>query len=228
MTAHVTSIPFHGENAGGDIYYLTACTEGLIHRALILDAMGHGDAASSFADRLIRILRDNISISDNRLMLQLINDAVSKRYEGGGSQDELSPQFATCALGTFDYFKGTFQFLYAGHHAILMRRNGIWQPLENGVGANFPLGITNNQIYTYFELKLESDDWFLMCSDAIFEVLSNPPANQSDLIAQLNNINEVQTEAYFNKLLAYLAGINFNEHYPDDFTLMLLVPRLPE
>lgn len=164
-------------------------------------------------------------------MLRAINEAVSKQRKliKNERMDFFSPQFATCALGTFDYFKGTFQFSYAGHHAILMRRHGVWHPLGRGVGSSLPLGIIGGQAYANSDFELEPDDWFLMYSDALFEIIGKgSKTDQQDLISLLGEIREAQSGVYFQKLLTSLAALNESELYPDDFTLMLLEPRLPE
>lgn len=229
MSAYVVSIPHGDAKAGGDIYYLTACGESLVHRALIVDVMGHGEAASGFAEVLSHSLRANIAIPGNGEILQALDAAASDRQRQCATRgpDSQRPVFATCGIGTFDHSRGLFRFSYAGHHATLLRRGAEWQALSMGVGDAFPLGVADRQSHTTSELRLESGDWLLMYSDGLLDAfgLGTVPEPR-ELDSLFGSIRETQPGPYFDRLVARLTQKAEDKSLADDLTVMLLVPQI--
>ena len=57
IDAWIVSRPYHGDDRGGDIHYVSMCGAGRITRFAIADVAGHGAAADEFARRLRRPTR---------------------------------------------------------------------------------------------------------------------------------------------------------------------------
>ena len=61
----VSCRPLGTSQRGGDLYYLSACSQGIIARVALADVAGHGEIVSSAAVRLRNALREHVTIGTN-------------------------------------------------------------------------------------------------------------------------------------------------------------------
>ena len=59
LTAWISCRPLHPATRGGDLYYLSVCSQGSISRITIADVAGHGEDVSMLAERLRDALREH-------------------------------------------------------------------------------------------------------------------------------------------------------------------------
>jgi len=52
LTAWISSNPMRPSARGGDLHYLSVCSQGSIARVVLADVAGHGDVVSAAAMRL--------------------------------------------------------------------------------------------------------------------------------------------------------------------------------
>src|SRR5882672_10164818 len=60
LAGWVSCHPARSSPRGGDVYYLSACSHGVIARVALADVAGHGEAVSSAAVRLHNFIRDMV------------------------------------------------------------------------------------------------------------------------------------------------------------------------
>src|SRR5918994_1508205 len=57
----VYSAPIELGQNGGDIHYLSVCSEGVLCRVALADVSGHGHVVSAVAERLLTLMRRHIN-----------------------------------------------------------------------------------------------------------------------------------------------------------------------
>src|ERR1700683_2413220 len=78
LVAWVSCRPLHPSPRGGDLYYLSACSQGVVARVALADVAGHGEAVSSAAVRLHDALRQYVDNWDQSALIQQLNDTFLK------------------------------------------------------------------------------------------------------------------------------------------------------
>ena len=74
LAGWVSCHPLRPSPRGGDLYYLSACSHGVIARVALADVAGHGEAVSSAAVRLHDALRQNVDHWDQSALIRRLND----------------------------------------------------------------------------------------------------------------------------------------------------------
>lgn len=176
LDIHVQSKPFRNEEAGGDIYYLTACASGRVSRFLLADVSGHGGSAASLATGLRDLLRKNINKVSQQSFVKVLNNKFNKL----GSESD----FATAVVATFYEPTRTLEVSVAGHPFPLYyrARKKRWVHLDparsdDSVIENMPLGIVGRSQYPSRKIKTEVGDMFLLYTDALVEAFTNEAKN---------------------------------------------------
>src|SRR5688572_6077405 len=83
LDAWVYSRPYHGNDAGGDVHYVSSCATGRINRLLLADVSGHGAAVGGVATGLRGLMRRYINFIDQTRFVGEINRAFTALSEGG-------------------------------------------------------------------------------------------------------------------------------------------------
>ena len=52
LSGWVSCHPLRPSPRGGDLYYMSACSQGIMARVVLADVAGHGEVVSAAADRL--------------------------------------------------------------------------------------------------------------------------------------------------------------------------------
>ncbi len=183
--------PYHGQEAGGDVHYVSSCGTGRIARLLLADVSGHGEAVAATSDRLRRLMQRYMNhIHPGALAKQLNHDIGAVLDDEG--------RFATAVVMTFFSPDGGLSICNAGHPPPLLfrRATGRWSPIDQpdtrGRIANLPLGVLETSGYEGRELTLEPGDVLFVYTDCLIEAKRNgsdrdaPMLDVDGLVALLN------------------------------------------
>src|SRR5207302_11444992 len=123
--AWVYSNPFGGSEGGGDVYYVSACATGRIHRLLIADVAGHGQKVGTVALELRGMMRRYVNHIDQMQFVRSMNRQFSQLAQNGC--------FATAIVSTFFGPTGRLTICNAGHPYPMMYRSATreWTCLQN-------------------------------------------------------------------------------------------------
>lgn len=219
----VHSQPFHGSQAGGDVYYLSSCASGRITRLLVGDVSGHGTPAAPVAGSLRDIMRRNVNfISQDRVV-----EAVSDEFESAS----VAGRFATALIATYYSPKKNLELCLAGHPPPLIyrRKSKSWLVPEMSDAAsqttrNMPMGIMEGQQFSSTNVSLSAGDLMLAYTDALFE---SRDADGNMLLAEgLLQLLDEKVDAsepglLVPRLLDQLRALNPENLGEDDVTVML-------
>jgi len=157
-----------GSAGGGDLYYLTACSHGVIARIALADVAGHGEIVSDAAVRLRDALREHVDHWDQSQLIRRLNESILK-----GAPHS---RFATAFLASFYRESGELLFTNAGHPPPLWYRAAAreWSLLQDSTTyskeiADLPLGMIAGTAYTQTAIQLEPGDLLLLYTDGISE-----------------------------------------------------------
>jgi len=124
LEAWVSCRPLHPAPRGGDLYYLSACSQGVIARVALADVAGHGEIVSFAAVRLRDALREHVDHWDQSMLIRRLNDSFLS-----GAAD--SP-YATAFLASFYSESGCLPL------PAICPRCGIAPPHGSGASCTTP------------------------------------------------------------------------------------------
>src|SRR5215470_281668 len=94
LSVWLHSTPLHNATGGGDVYYLSSCSHGVIARVALADVSGHGECVSELAKTLRVLMHKYVSYWDQTEFMQELNRAFAT------SQHRLeSEQGSSCLAG---------------------------------------------------------------------------------------------------------------------------------
>ena len=168
LAAWVSCRPLGAAQGGGDLYYLSACSQGVIARVALADVAGHGEIVSSAAVRLRDALREHVDHWDQSHLIRRLNESILK-----GAPHS---RFATAFLASFYRESGELLFTNAGHLPPLWYRaaTGEWSFLLDSTPyskeiVDLPLGMIAGTSYSQTAVQLEMGDLLLLYTDGINE-----------------------------------------------------------
>lgn len=212
----VYSQPLARSSSGGDVYYLSSCASGRITRMLLADVSGHGDEAAPVATRLRDLMRRNVNFIDPSRMTAALND----QFEG-------TERFATACISTYFAPTRSLSLSSAGHPPALIHRRstGRWvsSDAETSAGRNMPIGVVEGVAFSFGKLKLETGDFVLSYSDALFEARDGDGKllHADGLLRLVNEADATQPERIVPNLLDRIRDLNPENLTGDDVTVML-------
>ncbi len=226
IDAWVFSEPYHGDEAGGDIHYVSSCFTGRVARFALADVAGHGASAADLSMKLRKLMRKHINYLDQTGLARVLNAEFAKLDAGG--------RFATAVL--MSYFAPTDQLIMcnAGHPTPLLYRAAeqAWSFIHHthaeAAGArpyNLPLGIIEPTEYVQFTVKLSPDDLVVLYTDSLPEAR---PTGARELLGEAGLIElvrklPVETPQQLGRaILAAVAEYRGNAPADDDQTLLVL------
>ncbi len=164
----VYSRPFHGDQQGGDVYYVTLCGGGVITRIVVADVSGHGAAMAEFSKSLRSLLRKNINQKSQKRLVERLNRQFIEMAE--------MQRFATAVVMTYLASHDRLSVCNAGHPRPLYYRadERAWSLLSGpasleGAGGNLPLGLDEGTGYQTFDVPLGRGDLLAFYTDALSE-----------------------------------------------------------
>lgn len=168
LNAWVSCQPLQPATRGGDLYYLSVCSQGSISRVTIADVAGHGESVSATAEHLRDALRNHADDWDQSALIRQLNDGFLKGTAGG--------KYATAFLLSHYAATGETLFTNAGHLPPLWRRAALkqWTLLQDETPyskeiADLPLGIIPGTVYRQTAVQLEPGDLLLLYTDGVNE-----------------------------------------------------------
>jgi sigma-B regulation protein RsbU (phosphoserine phosphatase) len=226
LAGWVSCHPLRPSPRGGDLYYLSACSKGVIARVVLADVAGHGELVSSSAVRLHDALRQHVDDWDQSALIRQLNDDFLKGAERA--------QFATALLASFCSDSGELLFTNAGHVPPLWYRTATqeWSllydstPLSKEI-VDLPLGLIPGTAYHQTAVQLEPGDLLLLYTDGVSES-SDESGAQLGLDRLLSIARSLPTEsavAAGKELLTAVAQFRGAAAPADDETVVALQRR---
>jgi serine phosphatase RsbU (regulator of sigma subunit) len=168
LSGWVSCRPLLPAASGGDLYYLSACSQGVIARVVVADVAGHGEIVSAAAVRLRDALREHVDHWDQSMLIRRLNESILR-----GAPHS---RFATAFLGSFYRESGELLFTNAGHLPPLWYRAATreWTFLADSTPyskeiVDLPLGMIEGTSYSQTAVQLEMGDLLLLYTDGISE-----------------------------------------------------------
>jgi sigma-B regulation protein RsbU (phosphoserine phosphatase) len=223
LTAWVSCRPLLPATRGGDLYYMSVCSQGAISRVTIADVAGHGELVSAVAERLRDALREHADHWDQSTLIRQLNDSFLK-----GSVDG---KFATAFLLSHYAETGELLFTNAGHLPPLWYRAASreWTFMQDLTPyskeiADLPLGMIPGTGYRQTAVQLDPDDLLLLYTDGVSES-ENDQGDQLGLDALLQIAHSLPSDsasAAGQALLNAVAGFRGSAPATDDETVVAL------
>jgi sigma-B regulation protein RsbU (phosphoserine phosphatase) len=154
---------------GGDVYYVTACSAGILSRVYLADVVGHGEQVVHMSNWLYDTLRHRINSHKTDAIFSEVNHHVLQRG---------LKAFSTAACITYNAKDGELTYCYAGHPPILRysAAEKRWETLRaepKGDGLrNVAFGVTEYAVYDVGRVQLDPGDVIVMYSDGLTEAPS--------------------------------------------------------
>jgi phosphoserine phosphatase RsbU/P len=224
LDAWVFSQPFHGDEQGGDVYYVTLCGGGLITRIVLADVSGHGASVAEFSLGLRALVRKNINQKSQGRLVGQLNRQFTEMAE--------LRRFATALVATDLASTNRISVCNAGHPRPLFRReiDGDWSMLaptaEDATTENLPFGLDEESRYQVYEVELGRGDLLVFYTDALIEAADS----EGRLLGEsglLNTVRQVdlsdRSPAVIGRaLLEAVAGYRKHRSADDDMTLIVV------
>ncbi|HTS24783.1 MAG TPA: PP2C family protein-serine/threonine phosphatase [Bryobacteraceae bacterium] len=226
LTGWISCQPLAPSMDGGDVYYISACSAGLMARVVLADVAGHGEGVSVAAARLRDALRRHVDRWDQSILIRQLNDRFLK------GADHTS--FATAFVASFNSTTGELLFTNAGHMPPLWYRSatGEWSfllestPLSKEI-VDLPLGIIAGTSYSQTAIQLEPRDLLLLYTDGVSEAhdRSGTQLGLDRLLSMARNLPRESAVAAGKGLLAAVAMFRGTAPAADDETVLALERR---
>ena len=221
----VFSRPYHGDQQGGDIYYVTLCGGGVITRIVVADVSGHGSAVAEFSISLRAMLRKNINQKSQKRLVERLNRQFT---EMAGMR-----RFATALVITYLASRDRLSLCNAGHPNPLYYRagEGTWSLLSQQLGdhegaANLPLGLDDQTRYQTIDVGLGRGDLLVFYTDALCEAAdaAGKLLGEEGLLkaARGLDLTDPRPDAIGRALLATVDRHRGHRSAEDDVTLVVL------
>jgi serine phosphatase RsbU (regulator of sigma subunit) len=218
------SLPYEGDDHGGDVHYVSLCGGGIVTRVIVADVSGHGATVADVAHDLRTLMRRYInSKTQDRLVREL-----NRRF----SELAAMRRFATAVVATYLATTRTLTISNAGHPRPLIYRasTGEWSLLADPDGdgglapANLPLGIDDASRYRRFTTELGERDLVLFYTDAVTEAgnAEGGLLGEQGLLDLLRNCDPHDPAAIAQRMPAALDAYRGGKPADDDLTFLLL------
>ena len=211
-----------GGERGGDIYYVSICSNDLRTRMVVADVQGHGEQVSEISNWLYQNLQAKIDSTDCAAALSDLNKLVHRRG---------STAITTAAVLSHDISESALYYSYAGHPPVLARESERrWLPLDLKVQvgrANLPLGVFRSVRYDQAQIRVKSGDRFLLYTDGLTEAM-RPESEEEFGEKELSTLLEAHGAAELSDLrdtLVQGATVFSGGHLSDDCTVMIVEIR---
>lgn len=225
LDVFVRAEPYHGDEAGGDVHYLSMCGAGNITRFLVADVAGHGRQVADLAGSLRTLVRRHINRVDSSKLARSLNDEFGRLSNGG--------RFATAVSCT--YFAPTDQLIVvnAGHPRPLWysAEADAWQLLDAGSDdvddagpKNLPLGVVGGTGYQQIAVTLGRGDVVLLYTDALMEAADSTgkQLGEQGLLELARTTRVDQPSCVSRQLLQAVTAYRGGAPAEDDVTLVAI------
>lgn len=221
IEAWVHARPHAGDDAGGDVHYVSACAGGKITRFAVADVSGHGASVDGFAQSLRALMRRFINTPDQSRFTRELNTEFARVAEAG--------IFATALLAT--YFAPTDQLIVvnAGHPRPMVRRarTGAWEVLDGATSdapgiRNLPLGIIDPTEYAQFVVSLDPGDEVVVVTDSVVEAPgpSGGMLGEAGVLGVLGSMSACAPSERIGRFLEAVRAFRPDAEFQDDVTVV--------
>lgn len=222
LDAWVYSRPYEGDDAGGDIHYLSSCATGRITRILVADVSGHGSRVAQVALSLRTLMRRFVNYVDQSRLVRGLNTEFAPLSDGG--------RFATAVVATYWAPTDDLVISNAGHPRPLWYRakTGMWEVVADNRPreglANIPLGIAEPTSYDEVPIRLAPGDLVLLYTDSLIEARAGGgrQIGESGLLSLLSRLDTSKPETLIPSLLSSIGDRAGGAPFDDDVTALLL------
>ena len=229
LAGWVYSRPLEPATGGGDVYYLSVCDQDVVSRVALADVVGHGQAVSSLAEELHRLMHKHISTWDQSDFMRELNQAF-----GRGLTDI---KLATVVVLGYYRTTGQLVFTNAGHLPPLWYHAAEkqWDLLEDRTphaeteGAGLPLGLIPGTDYHQTAVRLATNDFLVLYTDGFSEVENEAgqELGHKGLLELARNLPLDSPAAAGQALLAAVQKFRNDAPARDDETLVVLQRLAP-
>jgi sigma-B regulation protein RsbU (phosphoserine phosphatase) len=189
IAAWVSCRPLTPATRGGDLHYLSVCSQGFVSRITLADVAGHGELVSAVAERLRDVLRKHSDAWDQSDVVRDLNESFLAGAEG--------LQYATAVVLGYYSATGELLFTNAGHlpplwyHAAEQKWTLMLEssPYSKDV-ADLPLGLIPGTPYTQTAVQIEAGDLIVLYTDGVTDSTDSSGAHldQHGLLALAERI----------------------------------------
>ena len=177
LTAWVNAVPFGAGNAGGDVHYLSLCSECNVARIALADVSGHGQAVAALGDMLRQLMQRYLTELSQVGLMKDLNTAVRGGLDG--------VHYATMVAAGWHSRRGLLVTTNAGHPPPLWyqatRQEWDWLETqrvnERARPAGVPLGLLPDVDYFRKVIKPMIGDLIVVYSDGVSEA-TDPSGNE--------------------------------------------------
>ena len=167
LVAWVSCRPMAPATRGGDLHYLSVCSQGFVSRIALADVAGHGETVSAVANTLRDLLRKHADEWDQSAVVGELNESLLR--EGGAD-------YATALLLSHYSGSGEILFTNAGHLPPIWYRaeTNEWSLLVDSTPyamqpANLPIGLIAGTPYSQTAIQFGPDDLLILYTDGVTE-----------------------------------------------------------
>ncbi|PWU02711.1 MAG: hypothetical protein C5B51_20380 [Terriglobia bacterium] len=168
LVAWVSCRPMAPATRGGDLHYLSVCSQGFVSRIALADVAGHGEVVSAAANRLRDLLRKHADQWDQSDVVRGLNDSFLKNAGHA--------EYATALV--LSHYSGTGEILFtnAGHlppiwyHAETTQWTFLTDStLYAKAPGNLPIGLIAGTPYSQTAIQFGLDDLLILYTDGVTE-----------------------------------------------------------
>jgi len=223
MDAWVCCRPMIPAIRGGDLHYLSVCSQGFVSRIALADVAGHGEFVSASADRLRDLLRRHADVWDQSDVVRELNESFLKGASGG--------EYATALVLSHYSSSGELLFTNAGHVPPLWyhAEENAWSWMLESTPyarelADLPIGLIPGTPYTQTAVQLALGDLVVLYTDGITESTDHAgePLDPKGLLALARNAPSASAQEAGEALLAGVEAFRGAGPASDDETLVVL------
>jgi phosphoserine phosphatase RsbU/P len=168
----IFSEPYHADDHGGDVHYISLCGGGIITRLIVADVSGHGETVGEFSDALRTLMRRNINKKSQKGLVRALNRQFTELAQ--------LRRFATAIVATYLATNDSLAICNAAHPRPIWYRaaSRSWTILDHEAAEssetamNLPFGIDETSSYDQFIVRLGQDDVVIFYTDALTEAMA--------------------------------------------------------
>jgi len=208
---------------GGDVHYVSVCSQGALTRLALADVSGHGQSAGAVAELLRRLIHKHIDTWDQSELMRELNSSLHSSVQHS--------QYASAIL--FAYYRPTGELVFtnAGHPPALWyhARTKTWDWLEETTSLahsieGLPLGVIEGTDYIQLAVRVQRDDLLLLYTDGITEARNsaNEMLEKGGLLAIVNSLDVEEPARMAGRLIDQLQKFRSGSTPTDDHTFCIL------
>jgi sigma-B regulation protein RsbU (phosphoserine phosphatase) len=224
LTAWVHALPFGPGDAGGDVHYVSLCSECNVARIALADVSGHGRAVAALADMLRQLMQRHLSELGQIGLMKDLNRAVREELD--------QVHYATMLAVGWHSRRRLLVLTNAGHPPPLWYRAARqeWCCLETQRAAarerpaGVPLGLLPDIDYDRRVIKPGMGDLIVMYSDGVSEATNSDgdELGREGLLRLARSLDASSPEAFGTRLTSSLGTFRNGSEPHDDQTILVL------